>query len=52
MKANSAKTRMLDEEPIGIIISRGSRQETPPLVVAYVWGPAPEGDESSETKAA
>jgi hypothetical protein len=52
MKANSANAPVLDEEPIGIIISRGSRQETPPVVFAYVWGPAPEGDESSETKAA
>ena len=51
MKAK-AHTPMPDEEPIGIVISGGSRQETPPLVLAYVWGPAPESDESSDTKAA
>ena len=43
---------MMEEEPIGIIISRGSRQEPPPVVFAYVWGPAPEGDDTPETKAA
>ena len=30
------------EEPIGIIISRGDRKETPPIFSAYIWGPAPE----------
>lgn len=31
-----------DEEPMGIVISRGSRDEPPPRVLAYVWGPVPE----------
>ena len=31
-----------DQEPIGIVISRGSRSEQAPTVFAYVWGPAPE----------
>jgi hypothetical protein len=31
----------LDEEPIGIIISRGSRAEAPSRFSAYVWGPVP-----------
>ncbi len=31
----------LDEEPIGIIISRGSRDEAPSRFTAYVWGPVP-----------
>ena len=31
-----------DQEPVGIVISRGSRQEQVPAVFAYVWGPAPE----------
>lgn len=30
-----------EEEPIGIVISRGSRSETTPKVWAYVWGQAP-----------
>ena len=31
-------------EPVGIVISRGSRDEPTPSVFAYVWGPAPEGE--------
>jgi hypothetical protein len=38
------------EEPIGIVISRGSRDEPAPVVAAYVWGPAPV--DAPETKAA
>lgn len=30
-----------EQEPIGIIISRGSRTEEPPRFSAYVWGPVP-----------
>jgi hypothetical protein len=30
------------EEPIGIVISRGSRTEDAPRFSAYVWGPVPE----------
>ncbi len=30
------------DEPIGIVISRGSREEAAPRFWAYVWGPAPE----------
>ncbi|MDP1858713.1 MAG: hypothetical protein Q8K82_08580 [Gemmatimonadaceae bacterium] len=33
---------VLEEEPAGIVISRGSRAEPPPRVWAYVWGQAPE----------
>jgi hypothetical protein len=32
------------EEPIGIVISRGARDETRPVFAAYVWGPAPDED--------
>lgn len=28
-------------EPIGIVISRGERNEPVPVVLEYVWGPAP-----------
>ena len=30
------------EEPIGIVISRGDRTEQRPIFSAYIWGPAPE----------
>lgn len=51
MKGNA--TEGPDQEPIGIVISRGSRQEDVPRVFAYVWGPAPETtDEARETKVA
>jgi hypothetical protein len=39
-KASPKKT--IDAEPMGIVISRGSRTEQAPTVLAYVWGPAPE----------
>jgi hypothetical protein len=39
------------QEPIGIVISRGSRDEVVPKFSAYVWAPAPD-DERAETKAA
>jgi hypothetical protein len=40
-------------EPMGIVISRGSRDETAPKFSAFVWGPAPEdGVEAGGAKAA
>ena len=41
----SALNTELEQEPIGIVISRGSRLEQAPFVYAYVWAPAPEADE-------
>jgi hypothetical protein len=38
------RQRVAEEEPAGIVISRGSRAETPPRVWAYVWGQVPETD--------
>lgn len=35
----------LEQEPIGIIISRGSREEAAPRFSAYVWGPVPDEPE-------
>lgn len=39
-------------EPIGIVISRGSRAEQEPRFFAYVWGPAPETDTEAPARAA
>lgn len=39
MKKTSLKQETF--EPIGIVISRGERSEPVPVVLAYVWGPAP-----------
>ena len=39
-------------EPVGIVISGGSRAEPTPRLIAYVWGPAPELEESGEMVAA
>ena len=49
-----ASTRVpVAEEPFGIIISRGKRDEPAPLFWAYVWGPAPEAeDPAAEPKIA
>jgi hypothetical protein len=38
----------LEDEPIGIIISRGSREEAPSRFTAYVWGPVPGDVELAE----
>lgn len=39
-------------DPVGIVISRGKRDEPQPVLAAYVWGPAPEADLAGEPKAA
>lgn len=39
-------------EPLGIVISQGSRAEQPPRFLAYVWGPAPEIDIEAPARAA
>lgn len=51
MKANTKMSS--DQEPVGIVISRGARIEPTPTLFAYVWGPAPEvSDEPREAKVA
>ena len=40
MKKRSVE--LAPQEPLGIIISRGSREDLPPRFAAYVWGPGPE----------
>ncbi|HRN53749.1 MAG TPA: hypothetical protein PK788_09645 [Gemmatimonadaceae bacterium] len=42
----------LEQEVVGIVISRGSRAEATPRFSAYVWGPVPEEPEASQTEAA
>lgn len=37
----------IDEEPVGIVISSGSRAEKAPRLVAYIWGPAPADAEAA-----
>lgn len=32
----------LEQEPVGIVISRGSRDEAVSRVREYVWGPVPD----------
>jgi hypothetical protein len=46
-----SKRKRAEEEPRGIVISRGSREDPPPTFSVYVWGPAPD-PEPSESKAA
>lgn len=41
-----------EQEPIGIVISRGTREEATPVFWAYVWGPAPEPSIEVTSKAA
>jgi len=50
---NATLSNELDQEPMGIVISRGSRAEHVPTVFAYVWAPAPEvSDKEREAVAA
>lgn len=44
-------THSMADEPVGIIISRGQRDEVAPRVSAYIWGPVP-ADDGAESKAA
>ena len=47
-----AKQRQSDprQEPMGIVISRGSRAEEVPRFTAYVWGPAPDAEAGAGEK--
>lgn len=46
------KRKRAAEEPVGIVISRGSREEPPPTFSVYVWGPAPEPEPITDPQAA
>ncbi|HEX6535098.1 MAG TPA: hypothetical protein VF041_10895 [Gemmatimonadaceae bacterium] len=52
--AVSGQQDKMSAEPVGIVISRGKRDEPAPAFWAYVWGPAPELSDapSTEPKAA
>jgi hypothetical protein len=41
-----------DDEPVGIVISRGWEPETTPHFSAYVWAPGPDDEIESEVTAA
>jgi hypothetical protein len=40
----------IEQEPMGIVISRGSRAEETPRFTAYVWGPVPETELEDKEK--
>ena len=40
----------VDGEPVGIVISRGPRNEKAPTFSAYMWAPDPEGDDKGMTE--
>jgi hypothetical protein len=48
---SQVRQRAGTDEPVGIVISRGTRDEVAPRVSAYIWGPVPE-DDHPVTKAA
>jgi hypothetical protein len=39
----------LEQEPVGIVISRGSRDEATPRFSAYVWGPVPDEPQTRDS---
>jgi hypothetical protein len=40
----------VQQEPVGIVISSGSRVEENPRFTAYIWGPVPETESSTSKK--
>lgn len=43
---------IIEQEPLGIIISRGPRAEETPRLSAYIWGPVPAADLEEHPKPA
>jgi hypothetical protein len=41
MKNRLKPKKEREQEAVGIVISEGPVREAPPLISAYVWGPAP-----------
>lgn len=50
--ARAAKKNTTENEPIGIVISRGTRVEPVPMFSAYIWCSVPGTEISSSAKAA
>jgi hypothetical protein len=48
---NQTSEAKRSDEPLGIIISRGSREEPTPIFPTYMWGPAPEPAEDASKAA-
>jgi len=46
---NTDVTSTLEQEPIGIVISRGPRPDHAPTFYAYVWADDPETTDLSDT---
>lgn len=44
MRSKSKGDTIDAKDPIGIVISNGSRTEDAPRFAAYVWGPVPEAE--------
>jgi len=53
MKVKAKKKVLAEQEPMGIVISRGAHREQPPTFSAYMWAPDPETtDDESDSKVA
>ncbi len=50
--ANNRRAAETEIEPVGIVISRGSRAEPAPKFSAYIWGPVPEASADEASRAA
>ena len=46
-----ARVNARPDEPIGIVISRGTREEPTPAFASYEWGPAIEEPEPADDPA-
>ena len=49
---NAEATTISEQEPIGIVISRGSHAEPAPMFFSYVWADDPEPSETTEVSTA
>jgi hypothetical protein len=38
------QSKQIEQEPVGIVISRGYEPETTPRFSAYVWAPGPDDE--------
>jgi hypothetical protein len=49
---NAEVTTVSEQEPIGIVISRGPRADQAPMFFSYVWADDPEPSETTEVTTA